>query len=171
AFWVGRYLAAENNAGGYGRDHSTLQRELFMETDSRKFFSELMNERRNYCITHVSKFNSSVWKEVHIHQSLNESVVILKRDEARCPSPPRLTLLNEWPANLIAALDDGRSRKNGGFTFTKSGEPDEFVSWDRLRTEVIEFAARLRGHGLKAGDRLTLVIAAPRDFVPAFLGA
>ncbi|WP_214674359.1 hypothetical protein, partial [Escherichia coli] len=44
AFWVGRYLAAENNAGGYGRDHSTLQRELFMETDSRKFFSELMNE-------------------------------------------------------------------------------------------------------------------------------
>lgn len=88
AFWVGRYLAAENNAGGYGRDHSTLQRELFMETDSRKFFSELMNERRNYCITHVSKFNSSVWKEVHIHQSLNESVVILKRDEARCPSPP-----------------------------------------------------------------------------------
>lgn len=84
--------------------------------------------------------------------------------------PQGPALLNGWPENLIAALEEGRGRTNGGFTFTRSGEPDDFVSWDQLRTEVLEFAARLRGHGLEAGDRLTLVIAAPRDFVPAFLG-
>lgn len=79
--------------------------------------------------------------------------------------------MNEWPANLIDAVEQGRDRTNGGFTFLKSGEPEEFVSWHQLRTEIIECSARLHDRGLKAGDRLVLVLPDARDFIPAFLGA
>jgi 4-amino-4-deoxy-L-arabinose transferase-like glycosyltransferase len=85
--WVFRYLVSDDAPEMFGRAHSALQRELFGETDARKFFKALMNGRRNYCVAHVAKFNSSVWSEVHIHQSLNESIVILRRDERSCSIP------------------------------------------------------------------------------------
>jgi fatty-acyl-CoA synthase len=80
-------------------------------------------------------------------------------------------LVGDEPANLIAALDAGRNRTEQGFTFVATGGREDFVSWDRLRSEAINCAAHLRASGLRQGDRLALVMPAARDFVPTFLGA
>lgn len=71
----------------------------------------------------------------------------------------------------MAALDAGRNRTEQGFTFVATGGREDFVSWDRLRSEAINCAAHLRASGLRQGDRLALVMPAARDFVPTFLGA
>ena len=80
-------------------------------------------------------------------------------------------MLNEWPETLLAALEEGRDQTAGGFHFARSGQPDEFLSWAELRTEAIELASRFRAVGFIPGDRLVLLLPAPRDFIPAFLGA
>lgn len=87
AFWVSRYLVPDSDSGGFGRVYSTVQRELFTDAASRLFFRELLSERRNYCIQHTSKYNLNVFREIHIHQSLNESIILLKRDELHCGPP------------------------------------------------------------------------------------
>ena len=48
---------------------------------------------------------------------------------------------------------------------------EELLSWDRLRAEAMNRAAHLRALGLRAGDRLAMVMPDGRDFVPTFLGA
>jgi fatty-acyl-CoA synthase len=75
------------------------------------------------------------------------------------------------PANLLAALDEGRGRTERGFTFIRGNGQEDFLSWDRLRSEAINCAAQLRAIGLKKGDRLAVVVPDARDFVPTFLGA
>jgi len=75
------------------------------------------------------------------------------------------------PANLLAALDEGRGRTEHGFTFVRGNGQEDFLSWDRLRSEAINCAAQLRAIGLKKGDRLAVVMPDARDFVPTFLGA
>ena len=75
------------------------------------------------------------------------------------------------PANLLAALDEGRGRAEHGFTFVRGNGQEDFLSWDSLRSEAINCAAQLRAIGLKKGDRLAVVVPDARDFVPTFLGA
>ena len=73
--------------------------------------------------------------------------------------------------HVIAAIDAGRGLTNEGYTFLTAGDHEEFLSWDGLRSEVMNAAAHLRALGLRPGDRLAMVMPDGDDFVPTFLGA
>ena len=73
--------------------------------------------------------------------------------------------------HVIAAIDAGRGLTNQGYTFLTAGGREEFLSWDGLRSEVMNGAAHLRALGLRPGDCLAIVMPDGRDFVPTFLGA
>jgi fatty-acyl-CoA synthase len=72
---------------------------------------------------------------------------------------------------LVAALDGAEGLTSKGFSFMDRDKKTAFVSFDGLRTEAMRRAAHFRSHGLKAGDRLALVLPDGDDFVPTFLAA
>jgi fatty-acyl-CoA synthase len=73
--------------------------------------------------------------------------------------------------NLIAAVDAGKGKTDKGYTFLTRDNEEQFFSWDKLRAEAMNRAAHFRARGMKAGDRLALVMPDGEDFVPTFLGA
>ncbi|HEX9507465.1 MAG TPA: hypothetical protein VF947_03610, partial [Myxococcales bacterium] len=74
---------------------------------------------------------------------------------------------------VVDALDAAKGVHSHGLTFLGSLGPgrDLFVSYDRLRADVISRSASLRALGLKKGDRLALVLPDGQDFIPIFLAA
>ncbi len=74
---------------------------------------------------------------------------------------------------VVDALDAAKGVHSHGLTFLGALAPgrDLFVSYGRLRADVISRSASLKALGLKKGDRLALVLPEGQDFIPIFLAA
>ncbi len=71
---------------------------------------------------------------------------------------------------LVSAMTRLRRGHGRGFTFVGRDREERFYPYEALEAEAWRRAAFLQEHGLKKGDRATLVIAEPEDFVLSFLG-
>ena len=76
--WARRYLTSDAPPGT-GRVHPENQRGWFAETGARAYFAALYQGRTRYRQVHVAAPRSAPWQEVHIHESLNETVRIFER--------------------------------------------------------------------------------------------
>jgi fatty-acyl-CoA synthase len=68
----------------------------------------------------------------------------------------------------IRALSQDEQR---GFSFVRADGEERTVSFAQIAREAGRRASALRESGLRAGDRVVLVVPEPQDFVLAFLGA
>jgi len=81
--------------------------------------------------------------------------------------PEPRTRVDALMAARGAAAAGGRGR---GFTFTDGHNEPVFLSFAALADEALLVAGRLHGKGLKAGDRVAIVLPDPREFVISFFG-
>ncbi len=68
------------------------------------------------------------------------------------------------------ALDAAAERVGAGFTFVRDDGSEEDWTFQRLADESRRIAVALADRGMKPGDRVALVLPAPGEFIPAFLG-
>ena len=76
--WARRYLAADTQPGP-GRVHPENQKGWFAETGARAYFAALYAGRMPYRQVDAAAPRRAFWDEVHIHESLNETVRIFER--------------------------------------------------------------------------------------------
>ena len=76
--WVRRYLRTERPLKP-GHIYSRLQQADFRNADARGYFAALDDGRLPYRLVHVSRYQSSIWPAVHIHDSLAEPIGIYAR--------------------------------------------------------------------------------------------
>lgn len=75
--WARRYLEPAIPLGD-GHRYSRLQQADFSNADARLFFHRLVDGTQGYRLAHVARF-SGFWPVVHIHDSLDEPVLIFER--------------------------------------------------------------------------------------------
>ena len=68
------------------------------------------------------------------------------------------------------ALDRAAERAGAGFTFVRDDGTEEDWTFRELADESRRIAVALRERGMKKGDRIALVLPAPGEFIPVFLG-
>ena len=77
-WWLRHYTEAQSELGG-GRTPSRAQAALYSDAPARAYFRALKEGRLAYRVAHVAAPAAGIWPRVHIHESLNETILILER--------------------------------------------------------------------------------------------
>jgi 4-amino-4-deoxy-L-arabinose transferase-like glycosyltransferase len=77
-WWLRHYTSPQSELGG-ARKPSPKQQALFADATARAYFTALRAGRLNYRLAHVSAAATGPWPTLHIHESLNETVLIFER--------------------------------------------------------------------------------------------
>jgi hypothetical protein len=77
-WWLRHYTSPESELGGH-RIASKAQQALFHDPIARGYFTALRAGRLNYRLAHASVAVTGFWPQVHIHESLNETILIFER--------------------------------------------------------------------------------------------
>ncbi len=77
-WWLRHYTDPRSELGGR-RTASPRQQALYGDAAARVWFSDLRSGQAGYRIVHVAGPHTGIWPELHIHESLNESILIFER--------------------------------------------------------------------------------------------
>jgi 4-amino-4-deoxy-L-arabinose transferase-like glycosyltransferase len=77
-WWLRHYTSPQSELGD-ARKPSPKQQALFADATARAYFTALRAGRLNYRLAHVSAAATGPWPTLHIHESLNETVLIFER--------------------------------------------------------------------------------------------
>lgn len=77
-WWLRHYTEPQSELGG-GRTRSRAQAALYGDVVARAYFRTLKEGRSAYRVAHVAAPAAGIWPPVHIHESLNETILILER--------------------------------------------------------------------------------------------
>jgi hypothetical protein len=77
-WWLRHYTEPQSELGGH-RFPSRAQAALFNDAGARRYFTALRDGRLPYRLVHKSAPSPGVWPQVHIHESLNETILIFER--------------------------------------------------------------------------------------------
>ena len=89
ATWIRTYLLQIHDPLPAGRVYSTRQQATFKKTAARAYFLALSEGRAGYRLVHESVYRPVFWPEVHIHESLGETIRIYERIAVPTQSPGR----------------------------------------------------------------------------------
>lgn len=78
ANWAQRYLIADTPLPP-GRIYSKIQQAEFRDADARAFFARLRNGSLGYQLVYASVAQSDLWPQIHVHDSLDETIWIFER--------------------------------------------------------------------------------------------
>jgi hypothetical protein len=81
AGWAKRYLRPETPLAA-GHIYSRLQQADFANADARSYFAGLLKGNAGYRLAYTARFDG-LWPEVHIHDSLDETIWIFERQVLR----------------------------------------------------------------------------------------
>jgi hypothetical protein len=77
-WWLRHYTEPQSELGGH-RSPSRAQSALYADAPARAYFQALKNGRLAYRLAHVASPAAGIWPQVHIHESLNETILIFER--------------------------------------------------------------------------------------------
>jgi hypothetical protein len=77
-WWLRHYTDPASELGGR-RMPSPHQRAQYADSAARAWFTALRQGEAGYTIVHVAGPHTGFWPELHIHESLNESILIFER--------------------------------------------------------------------------------------------
>ena len=77
-WWLRHYTEPQSELGGH-RIPSRAQAALYGDVAARAYFQALKGGRLAYRLTHVAAPAAGPWPAVHIHESLNETILIFER--------------------------------------------------------------------------------------------
>jgi 4-amino-4-deoxy-L-arabinose transferase-like glycosyltransferase len=77
-WWLRHYTEPQSELGGR-RMPSKVQQALFNDLAARRYFTALRDEKLNYRLAHAAAPVQRLWPLLHIHESLNETILIFER--------------------------------------------------------------------------------------------
>jgi hypothetical protein len=77
-WWLRHYTEPQSELGGH-RIPSRAQAALYGDVAARDYFTALKEQRLAYRLTYVASPATGIWPQVHIHESLNETILIFER--------------------------------------------------------------------------------------------
>jgi hypothetical protein len=77
-WWLRHYTEPQSELGGH-RSPSPAQAALYGDVPARAYFQALKSGRLAYRLAHVASPAAGIWPAVHIHESLNETILIFER--------------------------------------------------------------------------------------------
>jgi hypothetical protein len=77
-WWLRHYTDPASELGGR-REASPHQRAQYADSAARAWFTALRQGEAGYTIVHVAGPHTGFWPELHIHESLNETILIFER--------------------------------------------------------------------------------------------
>ena len=77
-WWLRHYTEPRSELGGR-RIPSRAQAALYADASARAYFRALKEGRFGYRLAYVASPPASIWPQVHIHESLNETILIFER--------------------------------------------------------------------------------------------
>lgn len=77
-WWLRHYTEPQSELGGR-RMPSKVQQALFNDLPARRYFTDLRDGRLNYRLAHTAAPVQRLWPLLHIHESLNETILIFER--------------------------------------------------------------------------------------------
>jgi len=77
-WWLRHYTEPQSELGGH-RSPSRAQSALYADAPARAYFQALKDGRLAYRLAHVASPATGIWPQVHIHESLNETILIFER--------------------------------------------------------------------------------------------
>jgi hypothetical protein len=77
-WWLRHYTEPQSELGGH-RTASRAQAALYNDVSARDYFRALSEGRLAYRLAHVASPTPGIWPQVHIHESLNETILIFER--------------------------------------------------------------------------------------------
>lgn len=77
-WWLRHYTEPQSELGGR-RMPSKVQQALFSDLAARRYFTALRDEKLNYRLAHAAAPVQRLWPLLHIHESLNETILIFER--------------------------------------------------------------------------------------------
>jgi hypothetical protein len=77
-WWLRHYTESQSELGGH-RIPSRAQAALYADAPTRAYFRALKDGRLAYRMAHVASPVAGIWPAVHIHESLNETILIFER--------------------------------------------------------------------------------------------
>jgi 4-amino-4-deoxy-L-arabinose transferase-like glycosyltransferase len=77
-WWLRHYTEPQSELGGR-RMPSKAQQALFNDLPARRYFTALREGRLNYRLAHAAAPVQRLWPLLHIHESLNETILIFER--------------------------------------------------------------------------------------------
>jgi hypothetical protein len=77
-WWLRHYTEPQSELGGH-RIPSRTQAALYDDRPARDYFTALKEQRLAYRLAYVASPAAGIWPEVHIHESLNETILIFER--------------------------------------------------------------------------------------------
>jgi len=77
-WWLRHYTSPVSELGGR-RTPSIRQRALYDDAAAHAWFTALRQGLAGYRIVHVAAPHTGIWPELHIHESLNETILIFER--------------------------------------------------------------------------------------------
>ncbi len=77
-WWIRHYTQQQSELGG-NRSPSAAQSALFGDVPARRYFTALRDGRLPYRLTHRAAPAAGFWPQIHIHESLNEAILIYER--------------------------------------------------------------------------------------------
>lgn len=78
-WWLRHYTEPQSELGGR-RMPSRTQQALFNDAAARRYFTALRDEKLNYRLAHTAAPVQRLWPLLHIHESLNETILIFERN-------------------------------------------------------------------------------------------
>jgi hypothetical protein len=77
-WWLRHYTEPQSELGGR-RIPSKAQQALFNDIPARRYFTALRGEKLNYRLAYTAAPVQRLWPLLHIHESLNETILIFER--------------------------------------------------------------------------------------------
>jgi hypothetical protein len=77
-WWLRHYTEKQSELGGH-RMPSRAQSALYRDVPSREYFTALKDGRLDYRLAYAAQPAAGIWPQVHIHESLNETILIFER--------------------------------------------------------------------------------------------
>lgn len=77
-WWLRHYTEPQSELGGR-RSPSRAQAALFGDARARRYFTDLRDGRLPYRLVHTAAAATGPWPRVHVHESLNEPILIFER--------------------------------------------------------------------------------------------
>jgi 4-amino-4-deoxy-L-arabinose transferase-like glycosyltransferase len=77
-WWLRHYTKSQSELGGH-RTASRAQAALYDDISARDYFRALSEGRLAYRLVHIASPAPGIWPQVHIHESLNETILIFER--------------------------------------------------------------------------------------------
>jgi acetoacetyl-CoA synthetase len=118
---------------------------------------------RQWSVSDLSSFWSSIWEYFGVHSPTPYSEVLLGHDMPGARWFPGATL------NYAAEVFRHSSDRHPAIIFQGEGRPVETLSWADLRSKVNSVASALREMGVQSGDRLAAYLPNIPEAVIAFL--